>query len=149
MGVKAEVEKSRRQGGLSGETLDVEMGDGDEDVDESRGKGEEGWLDVAIEIPGTRDDDALPVFLAAMLTEALLADGELKDRLWMNSRFHWRLYVDVRDHPQRRLSAFWRDTCVLTGKFSRSSSSPNRSRTLYLSSPSRRTSRSSPRASRL
>ena len=42
-----------------------------------------------------RDDDALPVFLSAMLTEALHADGGLKDRLWINSRFHWRLYIDV------------------------------------------------------
>lgn len=102
VGVKAEVEKSRSRGGLvSGPgdidvNTDVEMGNGDGEEEERRGKGEEGWLDVSIEIPGTRDDDALPVFLAAMLTEALLADGELKDRLWINSRFHWRLYVDVR-----------------------------------------------------
>ena len=49
----------------------------------------------SIEIPGMRDDDPMPVFLSAMLTEALLADAELKDRLWINSRFHWRLYIDV------------------------------------------------------
>jgi exosome complex component RRP42 len=26
----------------------------------------------------------------------LLASGELKDRLYINRRFHWKLYVDVR-----------------------------------------------------
>jgi exosome complex component RRP42 len=30
-----------------------------------------------------------------MLSEALCADGGLRDRLWINKRFHWRLYVDV------------------------------------------------------
>ena len=52
-------------------------------------------LEVAIDVPGLRDDDALPIFLGAMLSEALCADGGLRDRLWINSRFHWRLYVDV------------------------------------------------------
>ena len=37
----------------------------------------------------------MPVFLAALLSEALLADGEFTGRLWINSRFHWRLYIDV------------------------------------------------------
>lgn len=50
---------------------------------------------MTVEIPGFRDDDAMPVFLAALLSEALLADGEFTRRLWINSRFHWRLYVDV------------------------------------------------------
>ena len=59
------------------------------------GKGRNEWLEVAIDVPGLRDDDALPVFLGAMLSEALCADGGLRDRLWINGRFHWRLYVDV------------------------------------------------------
>lgn len=106
VGVKAEVEKSGRRGGLQSSGVgsgDVEMGlEGDaEDSDDNnnnqkRGKGEESWLEVSIQIPDMRDDDALPVFLAAMLTEALLADGNVKDRLYINSRFHWRLYIDVR-----------------------------------------------------
>jgi len=74
---------------------DVDMDEEDDEQTSRAGKGEETWLEVAIEIPGMRDDDALPVFLSAMLTEALLADGELKDRLWINRRFHWRLYIDV------------------------------------------------------
>lgn len=108
VGVKAEVERTGRrvgEAGVRGEGLgkgkggDVEMGGADEDG-RGRGRGRDEWLEVAIDIPGMRDDDALPVFLGAMLNEALLADGELRERLWINNRFHWRLYVDVSElHP--------------------------------------------------
>jgi len=116
VGVKAEVEKSRgSQYTASGEVgaegvLGLGLGAGrdveDEKMDDGdgiaarSGKGREDWVEIAIEIPGTRDDDALPVFLSAMLTEALLADGSLKDTLWINTRFHWRLYIDVRLLPK-------------------------------------------------
>jgi hypothetical protein len=30
-----------------------------------------------------------------MLSEALLADGEFVKKLWINRRFHWKLYLDV------------------------------------------------------
>ncbi|KAF7185022.1 Exosome complex component RRP42 [Pseudocercospora fuligena] len=98
VGVKAEVERSRKKGGIrvtEGEKEeDVEMSGGEEEG--TKGKGEEGWVEVSFEIPGIRDDDALPVFLGQMLTEALLADGGMvKDRLWINERFHWRLYIDI------------------------------------------------------
>ncbi|KAI7203816.1 hypothetical protein KC365_g18149, partial [Hortaea werneckii] len=119
VGVKAEVEKTRSafpsysgndasgeehsQGVLglgTGSGRDVEdedrMDDGpDGSGSEGKGKGRDEWVEVAIDVPGMRDDDALPVFLSAMLTEALLADGGLKDRLWINRRFHWRLYIDI------------------------------------------------------
>lgn len=106
VGVKAEVERSGggflslagvEEGSVGGSGLwDQEMGDGEGGNEEfKKGKGEGGWLEVAIDIPGYRDDDALPVFLGAMLTEALLADARLKDRLYINTRFHWRLYIDV------------------------------------------------------
>ncbi|KAK0976326.1 Exosome complex component rrp42 [Friedmanniomyces endolithicus] len=100
VGVKAEVEKTRGGGqnvtgevdGKTGE--DEEMGDGEDSRENSdRGWGE--WVEIGIEIPGMRDDDALPIFLSAMLTEALLADTGLKDTLWINTRFHWRLYIDI------------------------------------------------------
>ncbi|KAK0342604.1 Exosome complex component rrp42 [Friedmanniomyces endolithicus] len=100
VGVKAEVEKTRGGGqnvtgevdGKTGE--DEEMGDGADSRENSdRGWGE--WVEIGIEIPGMRDDDALPIFLSAMLTEALLADTGLKDTLWINTRFHWRLYIDI------------------------------------------------------
>jgi hypothetical protein len=95
VGVKAEVEKSRPARQSEGDSVgeDVEMG---EDINATgEGKGRNEWLEVAIDVPGLRDDDALPVFLGAMLSEALCADGGLRDRLWINARFHWRLYVDV------------------------------------------------------
>src|SRR6201996_6995282 len=109
VGVKAEVEKSGGIFAATGEVgaegvlglsagggEDVDMNDEEDGVaKEKQGTGEESWVEVAIEIPGMRDDDALPIFLSAMITEALLADGELKDKLVINRRFHWRLYVDV------------------------------------------------------
>ncbi|KAI5863453.1 hypothetical protein GGS23DRAFT_567108 [Durotheca rogersii] len=30
-----------------------------------------------------------------MLSEALLADGEFTKKLWINRRFHWKLYIDI------------------------------------------------------
>lgn len=99
VGVKAEVEKTRQQPILLSEPAaadaDVEMGDDEAEAGDSKGKGQNAWLEMSVEIPGFRDDDALPVFLASMLTESLLASGELKDRLYINRRFHWKLYIDV------------------------------------------------------
>ena len=143
VGVKAEVEKSKatfnaatgevgEEGVLGlgtggGGDVDMDEEDSDDEVDggvalgssgneKKKGRGEDSWLEVAIEIPGMRDDDALPVFLSAMLTEALLADGDLKDRLWINSRFHWRLYVDVGLFHQLNKRAVLR---IADGKFYR------------------------------
>jgi exosome complex component RRP42 len=93
VGVKAEVEKTRQRPSL-GEHEDVDMQDGE--MDERAGKGQNSWLEMSVEVPGFREDDSLPVFLASMLKESLLASGELKDRLYINRRFHWKLYVDVR-----------------------------------------------------
>ncbi|KNG51326.1 3 exoribonuclease family protein [Stemphylium lycopersici] len=96
VGVKAEVEKSRQRPMLAGQDDDddVDMGDGEE-KEESKGKGQNAWVEMSVEVPGFREDDALPVFLSSMLTESLLASGELKDRLYINRRFHWKLYVDI------------------------------------------------------
>ncbi|MCJ1259417.1 hypothetical protein MMC24_007254 [Lignoscripta atroalba] len=118
VGVKAEVEKSsprpstNANGGLhsgKGTQDDEEMEDAAEVRHDSnelgdlgrrkvdgKGQGENSWVEMTIEIPGFRDDDPLPIFLAAMLNEALLATGELVDSLWINRRFHWKLYIDVR-----------------------------------------------------
>jgi len=110
VGVKAELEKSKWQpvAGEHGLNLSTSGGDAepdDEDQDEegerrgrsstSQGAGRGEWVEVGIEMPGYRDDDVLPTFLSSMLIEALLASGELKDRLWINNRFHWKLYVDI------------------------------------------------------
>lgn len=53
------------------------------------------WVEVDVELPGYRDDDAMPVLLASILTEALLADGQQPAGLHINRRFHWKLYLDI------------------------------------------------------
>lgn len=107
VGVKAEVGKTRVRYGAGNTLRETELieaasgGDdedgGDDNDGGSRGavRGESDWVDIAVEIPGTRDDDASTVYLAEMLAEALLADGEFVKRLWINRRFHWKLYLDV------------------------------------------------------
>lgn len=86
VGVKAEVERSRPTWNVVKEE--------DEEEEEKKG-GLNEWVEIGVEIPGMRDDDSMPVFLAALLSEALLADGEFTQRLWINGRFHWKLYLDV------------------------------------------------------
>lgn len=93
MGVKAEVEKSRASY-RPHEHLEV-SGNDDEEEEEKGKKGLNEWVELTVEIPGFRDDDAMPIFLAAMLSEALLADAQFTRRLWINSRFHWKLYLDI------------------------------------------------------
>ena len=85
MGVRGEVEKSSRgDGGQS------EVGE-EEDANDGVGR----WVEISIDIPGTRDDDAGTAFLGNMLLEAITADGALGRRLYINRRFHWQLYIDV------------------------------------------------------
>ncbi|RDA92251.1 hypothetical protein CP533_5738 [Ophiocordyceps camponoti-saundersi (nom. inval.)] len=83
VGVKAELEQT------------IDESDGDGAGKDSRDGAREDWLELSIEIPGQRDDEASTVFLAEMLREALVADGELPMKLWINRRFHWRMYLDI------------------------------------------------------
>ncbi|KAL0940746.1 3 exoribonuclease family protein [Colletotrichum truncatum] len=92
VGVKAEIEKTPKPPG-SDEDIE-ETKKARQDGEEARGRNE--WLEITVEIPGSRDDDAATIFLANMLSEALLADGEFSKKLRINSRFHWKLYLDVR-----------------------------------------------------
>ncbi|KXH44667.1 3' exoribonuclease family protein [Colletotrichum simmondsii] len=94
VGVKAEIEKTASPFGA-----DV---DGEEALETRKDagkkeevKGNNDWLEITVEIPASREDDAATVFLANMLSEALLADGEFTKKLRINSRFHWKLYLDV------------------------------------------------------
>ena len=97
VGIKGEVEKTiSKSNTLPERGDDVDMGESDQSAHTRKGKGDKSWVEMTIEIPGYRDDDALPVYLAAMLNEALLATGELADKLWINARFNWKLYIDVR-----------------------------------------------------
>lgn len=96
VGVKAEVEKTRARYGAGNTLRETELvGEDDGDGEEKR-EGEAAWVEIAVEVPGARDDDANTIYLAEMLSEALLADGEFVKRLWINRRFHWKLYLDVR-----------------------------------------------------
>ncbi|KAI0124893.1 ribosomal protein S5 domain 2-type protein [Xylariales sp. AK1849] len=98
VGVKAEVEKTRispyaDRDPVAKRKAGSEAGDGE--VDDAEVTGSNDWVEMAVEIPGYRDDDSSTVFLATMLSEALLADGEFTRRLWINRRFHWKLYLDI------------------------------------------------------
>ncbi len=120
VGVKAQVERTPRGadgGGGDDDDSDNGLGLWDDVPDEDGGDGKPGdggakgggasggaggagagspsWVEVTVEIPGVRDDDANTVFLAALLGEALLADGGLAQTLRINRRFHWKLYLDV------------------------------------------------------
>jgi exosome complex component RRP42 len=105
VGVKAEVEKSMvlyYSSSYQGREARLELGpgeagaaDGGGETAEEERRGDSAWVELTVEIPGFRSDDAMPVFLAALLNEALLADREFTRRLWINRRFHWKLYIDV------------------------------------------------------
>ncbi|GAB1313258.1 Exosome complex component rrp42 [Madurella fahalii] len=104
VGVKAEVEKTRSrhddetvyvEGGSSGDNDDGDNEGEEAKNDGTRRTGESDWVEMTVEIPGLRDDDSGTAFLAAMLSEALLADGGFAKRLWINRRFHWKLYLDI------------------------------------------------------
>lgn len=99
VGVKAEVAKtSQRDAGATGPVDDDEQQSEEGDAGGAgagRVYGEAEWVELTVEIPGLRDDDANTVFLGELLSEALLADGEFAKKLWINSRFHWKLYLDV------------------------------------------------------
>ncbi|KAI1855157.1 hypothetical protein JX265_006701 [Neoarthrinium moseri] len=115
VGVKAEVEKTRlspyqdrngrRQGSRrkgpakskQGKPEDSEDSGEEEDgeLQDAEVKGSNDWVEISVEIPGYRDDDSSTVFLGTMLSEALLADGDFTRRLWINRRFHWKLYIDI------------------------------------------------------
>ncbi|WYZ37463.1 hypothetical protein EsH8_II_000969 [Colletotrichum jinshuiense] len=97
VGVKAEIEKTLNPfaGGADDEEEATQKRKGDAEKEASEAKGSNDWLEMTVEIPGSRDDDAATVFLANMLSEALLADGEFAKKLRINNRFHWKLYLDI------------------------------------------------------
>ncbi|KAK8107154.1 uncharacterized protein PG998_009167 [Apiospora kogelbergensis] len=99
-GRKDHSEKKSRRKSKKAENDETSM-DVDEDGDEAdsaapvKMEGSPDWVELSVEIPGLRDDDSGTVFLTSMLTEALLADGEFVKKLWINRRFHWKLYLDI------------------------------------------------------
>ncbi|PGH08509.1 hypothetical protein AJ80_07829 [Polytolypa hystricis UAMH7299] len=124
VGVKAEVEKTVLLTTLNQDDIDDEEGgEGADAAGASAGErggrsggrggarrsGQSSWVEMSIEIPGLRDDDALPVFLAEMMREALVGSGAetageleagamsegLRGRLVINQGWHWRIYIDI------------------------------------------------------
>ncbi|PKS06995.1 hypothetical protein jhhlp_005592 [Lomentospora prolificans] len=99
VGAKAEIQKTTSPDSVNLPTLTAPRGeqsraeDGEGLAPESAASNE--WLEITVEIPGYRDDDATTVFLASMLSEALTADGEFAKKLVINRRFHWKLYLDI------------------------------------------------------
>lgn len=96
VGVKAEIEKTVELNTSADDQLNApepQRGSGDAQALKEKARGE--WLEMTVEIPGQRDDEASTVFLSEMLREALLADREFAKKIWINRRFHWRLYLDV------------------------------------------------------
>lgn len=131
VGVKAEVEKTV----VAAEAVGVSQlsaASQDESADGKEGMGaaggHESWVQISIEIPGFRDDDALPVFLSEMMREPLIESvsstqegnagmaGGLKGRLVINRRWHWRLYIDVRDLAERCMW-LWGYSVLIFGLF--------------------------------
>lgn len=94
VGVKAEVERTKQTWSPHVESKD-DGSDDDHGRDEARRTGNNDWVELTVEISGYRDDEPSTMFLSAMLSEALLADGTLTRKLWINTMFHWKLYLDV------------------------------------------------------
>ncbi|KAK2810568.1 hypothetical protein FQN50_002825 [Emmonsiellopsis sp. PD_5] len=108
VGVKGEVERTGLGSGgevVGGLGLEGgEEGEGEGGSKGRRGGGRGEWVEMSIEIPGLRDDDPLPVFLAEMMREGLVGsgaggegeeEGRLKERLVINQGWHWRIYIDI------------------------------------------------------
>lgn len=106
VGIRAEVERT-----LSTQTqekdVDVQMG-GVDDKNSRRVSGKTSWISLSLTLPGLRDDDQGLVFLEEMLREVLITPTDdspsenskgkgssLQNALVINSRWHWRLHIDV------------------------------------------------------
>lgn len=103
VGIKGEVERTttaRTAFELQGEDREIKgLGNAYEEEAKHATAGDDKWVEVTVDVPGQRDDDAMVVFLSQMIHEGLVADGALRYKLMINSRWHWRLYVDVRTPP--------------------------------------------------
>lgn len=110
VGVRAEVEKTILKGrGLAKDGEDDVGMTGTDDLDfRQSGPGRASWVNLTLTLPGLRDDDKDLVFLEEMLREVLLAPSSaetrlsagagassLQDALVINTRWHWRLHIDV------------------------------------------------------
>ena len=108
VGVKAEVgrtghgptdeasgpEEASRSGDETRNRGDVETKDHPIEKD-----GESSWVEVTIDLPGQREDDFMVTSITQMIHEGLVTDGTLPRKLYINSNWHWKLYIDVMTFP--------------------------------------------------
>ena len=98
VGVKLEVEKTPKSQSATAQKDEDQM-----DLDDSGTKiqGRSEWISFTLTLPGVRDDDSQLVYLEQMLREPLLTPStsttsqSLADKLVINSRWHWHIYIDV------------------------------------------------------
>lgn len=107
VGIRAEIERTAQVPKDTDGEQDTEMG-GTDDAKTKAGQGKANWISLSLTLPGLRDDDQGLVFLEEMMREVLVAPsssasaagaaigaGSLQDALVINSRWHWRLHIDV------------------------------------------------------
>ena len=101
VGVKLEVEKTPNAQSTpaqkNGDHMDLDTSE----ESQGRAKGRSDWITFTLTLPGVRDDDSQLVYLEEMLREPLLTPSignskqSLADKLIINSRWHWHIYIDV------------------------------------------------------
>lgn len=101
VGVKLEVERSPKSHSMSAQKDGDQMKVGTSGKAQTKVKGRSDWIIFALTLPGVRDDDSQLVYLEEMLREPLLTPSSsttnqsLADKLVINSRWHWHIYIDV------------------------------------------------------
>ncbi|KAL2435200.1 hypothetical protein ABEF95_014423 [Exophiala dermatitidis] len=111
VGVKLEVEKTKtttnKQRGQDVEDKDTDMTDAAATQNNSRSGSKQEWISLTLTVPGVRDDDSSLAFLEEMLREPLVTaltetdlndssnSNSVQDKLVINSRWHWHVYIDV------------------------------------------------------
>ncbi|KEF55285.1 uncharacterized protein A1O9_08939 [Exophiala aquamarina CBS 119918] len=109
VGVKLEVEKTAgtsRGPEPDGDAMDVDAEESTSIPAHRRAKGPSEWVTLTLTLPGLRDDDTNLIYLEEMLREPLVVASTspdrtdqpsptLLDKLIINTRWHWRIYIDV------------------------------------------------------
>jgi len=95
VGIKAELEKTSRRWHNEAEIVVETSTTTSENTNTTGNTASQSSISVILDVPGQRDDDPLPTFLAAMLLESLQSSTALLQTLYINPRWHWHLHVDI------------------------------------------------------
>ncbi|EHY60338.1 Exosome complex component rrp42 [Exophiala dermatitidis] len=110
VGVKLEVEKTKTTTNKQRQQVvdDTEMTDTGAAATQNnpRSSSKPEWISLTLTVPGVRDDDSSLAFLEEMLREPLVTaltesdsagtgTNSVQDKLVINSRWHWHVYIDV------------------------------------------------------